>query len=100
MIWVTWFSARVRQLSDFAVSSSVVHSLNRYITSLSDGAIQVSLTGAAFGSPCASGVRMNVVAPPLASAPWHRAHCSDLALSNAGISGLAKSVAPRSTARL
>ena len=99
MTWVTWFSARVWQLSVFSVSSSVVHSLNRYITSLSDGATQFSLTGAAFLSPCASGVRMNVAAPPLASAPWQLAHCSDLALSNAGIDGLANSVAPRSTAR-
>ncbi len=50
--------------------------------------------------PWASGVRTNVAAPPLASVPWQLAHCSDLALSYAGIEALAKSVAPRSTARL
>ena len=60
MIWVTWFSARVAQLSVFSVSSSVVHSLNRYITSLSDGATQFSPPVPRSVSPCASGVRTNV----------------------------------------
>jgi hypothetical protein len=69
MTWVTWFSARVAQFSVFSVSSSVVHSLKRYITSLSDGATQLSLTGVASVLPCASGVSTNGAAPPLASAP-------------------------------
>src|SRR6478735_9296401 len=81
MIWVTCCSARVVQLSDFVARSSPVHSLNRYITSLSDGATHVSFTGFALGLPWASGVSTNVAAPPLASAPWQFAHWSDLALS-------------------
>src|SRR4051794_28967354 len=100
MIWVTCSSARVVQLGALIVSSSVVHSLNRYITSLSDGATHVSFTGFALTSPCASGVSTKVAAPPLASAPWQLAHCSDFALSYAGIEALANRVAPRSTARL
>src|SRR3954468_23301348 len=100
MTWVTWFSARVVQLSVFSVSSSVLHSLKRYITSLSDGATQFSATGVASVLPWASGVRTKVAAPPLASAPWQFAHWSDLALSYASIDELAKRVAPRSTARL
>src|SRR4051794_39244813 len=99
MICVTCCSARV-QFNDLVTTSSPVHSLNRYITSLSDGATHVSFTGFALRLPCASGVSTNVAAPPLASEPWQLAHCSDFALSYAGIEALAKSVAPRSTARL